>query len=94
MNDASSFRLALEHALSHSLAHLENLEHSPVAASASLHSLRERLAKPLNSESMPAERVIDELVADTAGGIIGSAGGRFFGWVIGGSLPPRWRRTG
>jgi glutamate/tyrosine decarboxylase-like PLP-dependent enzyme len=87
MNDASSFRLVLEHALSHSLAHLENLEHSPVAASASLHSLRERLAKPLNSESMPAERVIDELVADTAGGIIGSAGGRFFGWVIGGSLP-------
>src|SRR5579864_1907045 len=87
MNDTSSFRLALEHALSHSLAHLENLEHSPVAASASLHSLRERLAKPLNSESVPAERVIDELVADTAGGIIGSAGGRFFGWVIGGSLP-------
>ncbi|MFC3110576.1 pyridoxal phosphate-dependent decarboxylase family protein [Undibacterium arcticum] len=87
MNDTSPFRLALEHALSHSLAYLENLEHSPVAAGASLQTLRERLAKPLNSAGMPAEQVIDELVADTAGGIIGSAGGRFFGWVIGGSLP-------
>jgi glutamate/tyrosine decarboxylase-like PLP-dependent enzyme len=87
MNNTSPFRLPLEHALSHSLAHLENLEHSPVAAGASLQTLRERLAKPLNSEGMPAEQVIDELVTDTAGGIIGNAGGRFFGWVIGGSLP-------
>ncbi|MDL2355548.1 MAG: aminotransferase class V-fold PLP-dependent enzyme [Pseudomonadota bacterium] len=87
MNDTSSFRLALEHALHHSLTHLENLEQSPVAASASLQTLRERLNRSLNSESMPAEQVIDELVADTAGGIVGSAGGRFFGWVIGGALP-------
>jgi glutamate/tyrosine decarboxylase-like PLP-dependent enzyme len=87
MNDTSAFRPALEHALNHSLAHLENLAHSPVAARASLETLRERLLKPLNSEGMPAEQVIDELVADTAGGIMGSAGGRFFGWVIGGSLP-------
>ncbi|CAE6772433.1 hypothetical protein [Paraburkholderia domus] len=87
MNDASAFRLVLEHALNHSLAHLENLERSPVAASASLQMLRDRLVKPLNSEGMRAEQVIDELVDDTAGGIMGSAGGRFFGWVIGGSLP-------
>lgn len=87
MNDTSAFRPALEHALSHSLAHLESLAHSPVAASASLHTLRERLLKPLNSETLAAEQVIDELVADTAGGIMGNAGGRFFGWVIGGALP-------
>jgi glutamate/tyrosine decarboxylase-like PLP-dependent enzyme len=31
--------------------------------------------------------VITELVSDAAGGIVGSAGGRFFGWVIGGSVP-------
>ena len=34
-----------------------------------------------------AGQVIDELVAHTAGGHLGSAGGRFFAWVIGGSLP-------
>jgi glutamate/tyrosine decarboxylase-like PLP-dependent enzyme len=87
MNETSAFRPALERALSHSLAHLESLERSPVAADASLQTLRERLMKPLNSERIPAGQVIDELVADTAGGIMGSAGGRFFGWVIGGSLP-------
>jgi glutamate/tyrosine decarboxylase-like PLP-dependent enzyme len=35
----------------------------------------------------PFRQVIEELVADTQGGLLGSAGGRFFGWVIGGSLP-------
>ena len=87
MNETSAFGPALERALRHSLAHLESLQHSPVGASAGLETLRERLIKPLNSNGMPAEQVIDELVADTAGGIVGSAGGRFFGWVIGGSLP-------
>lgn len=85
MTDA--FRPALEHAFDHALAHLESLGRQPVAATATLDSLRERLAKPLNAEPLPAERVVDELVADTTGGIVGSAGGRFFGWVIGGALP-------
>lgn len=87
MSDTSAFRPALELALRHALAHLESLEHQPVAAQASLGTLRERLAKPLNDDPMQAERVIDELVADTAGGLVGSAGGRFFGWVIGGATP-------
>ncbi|CAN7669641.1 aminotransferase class V-fold PLP-dependent enzyme [Trinickia sp. LjRoot230] len=87
MSEDSPFRPALEHALHHALSHLENLEHRPVTAYATLETLRRRLAKPLNHASMAAERVIDELVADTEGGIVGSAGGRFFGWVIGGAVP-------
>jgi glutamate/tyrosine decarboxylase-like PLP-dependent enzyme len=87
MTIGSPFRPALEHALDHALTHLENLSHQSVAASATLETLRRRLAKPFNTEGIAAERVVDELVADTEGGIVGSAGGRFFGWVIGGSLP-------
>ena len=87
MHVDSPFRVALEHALTHTLAHLGNLDSAPVAAGATLESLRERLGKPLNGEGMAAEAVIDDLVRDTAGGITGNAGGRFFGWVIGGSLP-------
>ncbi|MEJ7807519.1 MAG: pyridoxal-dependent decarboxylase [Telluria sp.] len=49
--------------------------------------MRARLAKPLNAQPMAADAVIDELVRDSAGGITGNAGGRFFGWVIGGALP-------
>ncbi|WP_028217759.1 pyridoxal phosphate-dependent decarboxylase family protein [Paraburkholderia oxyphila] len=87
MTEASPFRPALEHALKHALQYLENLKHSPVAASASAQNLRERLCKPLNFDGLAPEKVIDELVADTAGGIMGNAGGRFYGWVISGSLP-------
>ena len=36
---------------------------------------------------MPADKVIEELVRDVEGGLIGSAGRRFFGWVIGGVVP-------
>jgi glutamate/tyrosine decarboxylase-like PLP-dependent enzyme len=87
MTDKSSFDLPLERALTHALDHLHNLASAPVAATASLAELRERLGRPLNTGSIAAERVIDDLVADVSGGLMGSAGGRFFAWVIGGSLP-------
>ncbi|MCE3605006.1 aminotransferase class V-fold PLP-dependent enzyme [Massilia sp. P8910] len=87
MHTTSPFRPALEGALRHALAHLDHLERQPVGARASLDTLRARLSKPLGDGGMPAAQVIDELAADTAGGINGSAGGRFFGWVIGGALP-------
>ncbi|SHH12279.1 aminotransferase class V-fold PLP-dependent enzyme [Massilia sp. CF038] len=87
MAGESEYKRALERAAHHCLEHLAALDAAPVAATASLETLRDRLAKPLNAGPMAADTVIDELVRDTAGGINGSAGGRFFGWVIGGSLP-------
>ena len=80
-------RETLETAFHHALSHLENLDSSPVAATADLNTLRSRLGKSLAEEGLPPEQVVHELVRDVDGGIIGSAGGRFFGWVIGGSLP-------
>lgn len=87
MTNESPFRHVLERALSHSLAHLDSLGQASVGATATLDTLRERLARPLADCGVAADTVIDELVADTAGGITGNAGGRFFGWVIGGALP-------
>ncbi len=84
---ASPYRPALERALGHALAHLDGLDQAPVAATATLAELRGRLARPLLDAGLDPARVIDELVADAAGGILGSAGGRFFGWVIGGTVP-------
>lgn len=81
------FRPALEMAFDEALHYLDNLNAAPVAARADLAALRQRLAKPLEEEGVPAEQVVGDLVRDTAGGHIGCAGGRFFGWVIGGSLP-------
>jgi len=81
------FRATLEAAFTHAVSHLENLDETSVAATADLETLRARINKPLARASVPPEQVIHELNADVGGGLLGSAGGRFFGWVIGGALP-------
>ncbi len=80
-------RAALEAASRHALKYVESLNESPVAATAGHSALRQKLAKPLADTGLPPTQVIEELVADVEGGLIGSAGGRFFAWVEGGALP-------
>jgi glutamate/tyrosine decarboxylase-like PLP-dependent enzyme len=74
-------------AATHAVKFLEQLPSRPVATTATVEELRRRLGKPLPSAGMAPEKVIDELVRDVEGGILASTSGRFFGWVIGGTLP-------
>jgi glutamate/tyrosine decarboxylase-like PLP-dependent enzyme len=78
---------ALERAYRHALDYLGGLDVRSVAATTPPATLRARLSAPLPETGAPAGEVIDDLVAATRGGQMGSAGGRFFGWVIGGALP-------
>jgi glutamate/tyrosine decarboxylase-like PLP-dependent enzyme len=82
-----AFRPALKKALNHAVRHLENLTKARVSSSATLDALRGRLDRPLTDGGVDPATVVDDIVADASGGIVGSAGGRFFGWVIGGCLP-------
>jgi glutamate/tyrosine decarboxylase-like PLP-dependent enzyme len=84
---ALSEHSAIERAARHAAAYLDALERNSVAPNADPAALRARLLKPLADASLPAEQVIDELVADSEGGIVGCAGGRFFAWVVGGAVP-------
>ncbi len=84
---SSAFQQPLETAFRHALAHLDSLASAPVAPRASLQELRARLARPLADNPVGATQVIDDLIADAAGGIMGNAGGRFYAWVIGGAVP-------
>jgi glutamate/tyrosine decarboxylase-like PLP-dependent enzyme len=81
------FRSALDSAYTHAISHLENLDETSVAATRDAETLRAQVAQPLPLEGLPADEVVQELVRSVDGGLIGSAGGRFFGWVIGGVLP-------
>ncbi len=83
---APSATLALDHALDHAKTWLDGLDRRPVSPEIDLASLRDRLGGAMPDRGILPERVIDELVALSESGHMGSASGRFFAWVIGGSL--------
>jgi hypothetical protein len=77
----------LETAFHHALSYLDHLDDARVGAIATLDELRERLDVPLTADGVDGDHVIDDFVAATRGGLRASSGGRFFAWVIGGTLP-------
>jgi len=84
---SDEYRASLEAALRHAVAYLDELDTAPVGAPASLDELRERLGVPLTDGGLAPDRVIDELASAAHDGLHRSSGGRFFAWVIGGTLP-------
>ena len=81
------FLSALNVAFENAVHHLEHLDESSVAATRNVAELRAQLDKELANTGLPAQQVVEELARDVQGGLLGSAGGRFFGWVIGGAVP-------
>jgi glutamate/tyrosine decarboxylase-like PLP-dependent enzyme len=66
---------------------LRGLPDRPVAAQADADALRASLGGPLPEQGEPAEQVVEALARAADPGLVGMAGPRFFGFVIGGSLP-------
>jgi glutamate/tyrosine decarboxylase-like PLP-dependent enzyme len=87
MDSHSKYHAVLNRVLTHALNHLDSLNESSVSATSTKEELRMRLNRPLSDCGTAADQVIDDLVSDSAGGWLGNAGGRFFGWVIGGAVP-------
>jgi glutamate/tyrosine decarboxylase-like PLP-dependent enzyme len=77
----------LEDALRHAREFVDTLPSRPVGASAGLEELRERFARPLGDGGEDARTVIADMARDAEGGLVGSPGPRYFGFVIGGSFP-------
>ncbi|HXU29026.1 MAG TPA: aminotransferase class V-fold PLP-dependent enzyme [Thermoanaerobaculia bacterium] len=67
--------------------YLDGLDDRQVAATVSREELLSRFDVPLGQAGLPAEQVVDDLVRAAEGGQLGNASGRFFAWVIGGTLP-------
>ena len=67
--------------------YLSGLGERPVGATATIDELRARLGGGLPEEGIPAQIVLEDLAASADAGLVASAGGRFFGFVLGGSIP-------
>jgi glutamate/tyrosine decarboxylase-like PLP-dependent enzyme len=77
----------LARAAAHGERYLDAIGNRPVGATASGDELRRRLGGPLSEKGEDPARVIDELARSGLDGTSASQGPRYFGFVIGGSLP-------
>jgi glutamate/tyrosine decarboxylase-like PLP-dependent enzyme len=86
-NEHSVHAATLQLAAHSAIDFLASLETRSAAASADADSLRSRLGGKLSATPKSPIDVIEELVREVEPGLVASAGGRFFAWVIGGTLP-------
>lgn len=78
---------ALSAAVKHSTAWLHSLPNRPVGPRASAHDLAGIFGGPLPLHGTPPEEVVEFLAREAEPGLMAMPSGRFFGWVIGGTLP-------
>jgi glutamate/tyrosine decarboxylase-like PLP-dependent enzyme len=83
----AALRPLLDSAAAHAAEFLEGLPERRVAPTATAEELREELGGPLPEEPLEPGRVVADLARAAEPGLMATAGGRFFGFVIGGSLP-------
>ncbi|QCO97665.1 aspartate aminotransferase family protein [Arthrobacter sp. 24S4-2] len=81
------FRDALDAAARHATAWLESQPKRHVGPAVSAADLSADFGGPLPDSGMPAAEIINYLAAKAEPGLMAMPSGRFFGWVIGGSLP-------
>jgi glutamate/tyrosine decarboxylase-like PLP-dependent enzyme len=84
---STSLRYLLNRTLDHAVDYRNAEPNAPVAGPASYDDLFSRLNLPLTDDGTDAAIVIDDLVRGVDGGLHSTTGGRFYGWVIGGTLP-------
>jgi len=78
---------ALKLAKIHTEKWLAGLETNSVSATATEAQLRAAFDTPLPETGSPAAEVVDFIAENASDGLLGSPSGRFFAWVIGGTLP-------
>lgn len=77
----------LQLALNSADDYLGSLNAAPVCSTRTIDELRQRLSKPLSDGGLDPKRVITELIEDAHDGLLRFQSGRFFAWVVGGSVP-------
>ncbi|HEU4850140.1 MAG TPA: aminotransferase class V-fold PLP-dependent enzyme [Terrimesophilobacter sp.] len=81
------YRDALDSAHAHATGWLQSVPTRPVGPGLSADELVARFSAPLQDQPIEALTVVDELARLAEPGLMAMPSGRFFGWVIGGTLP-------
>lgn len=81
------FRDALDAAAGHAREWLESQPTRHVGPRATAAELEAAFGGPMPENGLPASEVIDYLATNAEPGLMAMPSGRFFGWVIGGTLP-------
>jgi glutamate/tyrosine decarboxylase-like PLP-dependent enzyme len=85
--DPGDYASALDRAASHARSWLGTLPDRPVRFQADADAIRARLGGPLPDGPTDPAEVVDTLASAVEPGLLASPSGRFYGWVIGGTLP-------
>ena len=86
-SQAGEYRAALDRAHAHASGWLESLPNRAVGPQVDADALLAKFSVPLQEQPTDAAAVIDELARLAEPGLMAMPSGRFFGWVIGGTLP-------
>ncbi len=86
-DSADPFAPLFDLAVSSAARFRAGLPERPVGPPVDLAALRAAFGGPLSATGMPPDQVITSLVDAAEPGLVATAGPRFFGFVIGGSLP-------
>ncbi len=87
MFNPTDYDAALDVADARSREWIRSIPDRPVRPTATADELLEVFHVPLQDEPMDAAAVVDQLATDAEPGLMAMDSGRFYGWVIGGSLP-------
>ena len=84
---AEEYRDALDSAHAHATGWLQSVPTRPVGPTRNADELLADFSMPLQEHPIDALSVVDELARLAEPGLMSMPSGRFFGWVIGGTLP-------
>jgi glutamate/tyrosine decarboxylase-like PLP-dependent enzyme len=81
------YKDVLDRATARSMEWIESIPDRPVAPRVNVDAMKKAFARPLQDEAVDPVDVVEELATLAEPGLMAMPSGRFFGWVIGGTLP-------